>query len=119
VKYLLLIYESPGTREHFQSEDGEGLMAGVLEIMKEITDSGELVTTAGLADPSTAKSVRTIGGAPAVTDGPFAEAKEHLGGYVIVECDERRALEIAERWPVIGTGGLEVRPLMDAGGTEM
>ena len=119
MKYLLLIYDAPGTREHFQSEEGKELMGRVEKIMKEVTDSGELVTFAALADPSNAKSVRTVGGAPAVTDGPFAEAKEQLGGYVILECDERRALELAERWPAIEGGGLEVRPLMDVGGEEM
>ncbi len=119
MKYMLLIYETPDTREIFGGAEGAELMGRVGELMQEITDAGELVGTNALADPSTAKSVRTAGGAPAVTDGPFAEAKEHLGGYLILECDEARALDIAERWPVVGSGGLEVRPLMDVGGAEM
>ncbi|HEY2717551.1 MAG TPA: YciI family protein [Solirubrobacterales bacterium] len=116
---MLLIYETPDTREIFTGAEGTELMGRVGELMSEITEAGELVGTNALADPSTAKSVRTAGGTPAVTDGPFAEAKEHLGGYLILECDEARALDIARRWPTVGSGGLEVRPLMDVGGAEM
>jgi hypothetical protein len=58
-------------------------------------------------------------GAPAVTDGPFAESKEQLGGYVIVDCELERAVEIASRWPLVGTNAIEVRPVMFDGGAEM
>ena len=119
MKYMLLIYETPDTREIFTGAEGRELMAQVNAIVREITDSGELVGGEALADPSTAKSVRTGSGSPAVTDGPCAAAKEHLGGYVIVECDHARALDIASRWPAVGSGGMEVRALMDGGGAEM
>jgi len=112
MKHMLLIYETPDTREIFTSEDGKELMAQVNAIVDELTGSGELVGGQALTDPSTAKSVRTGGGSPVVTDGPFAEAKEHIGGYVIVECDAERALEIASRWPAVGSGGMEVRAIM-------
>ena len=114
MKHMLLIYETPDTREIFMGADGKELMAQVNAIMAELTDSGELVGGQALADPSTAKSVRTGSGSPVVTDGPFAEAKEHIGGYVIVECDVERALDIASRWPAVGSGGMEVRPILDA-----
>jgi hypothetical protein len=113
MKHMLLIYETPDTREIFMGEDGKELMAQVGAIMAELTTSGELVGTQALAEPTTAKSVRTGGGSPVVTDGPFAEAKEHIGGYVIVECSPERALEIASRWPAVGSGGMEVRPILD------
>jgi hypothetical protein len=119
MKYMLLIYENADTREIFSGEEGAELMATVGEIMEEVTKSGELVGTQALADPSTAKSVRLGEGSPAITDGPFAEAKEHLGGYLVLDCDLDRAVEIAGRWPKTGTGGIEVRPLMGAGGEEM
>jgi hypothetical protein len=118
VKHMLLIYETPDTRETFTGEDGKELMAQVNAIMGELTASGELVGGQALADPSHARSVRTGGASPVVTDGPFTEAKEHLGGYVIVECDLERALDIASRWPAIGSGGMEVRPILDVGGAE-
>ena len=116
MKHMLLIYETPDTREIFMSDDGKELMARVDAMIEELTASGELVGTQALADPSTAKSVRTGSGSPLVTDGPFAEAKEHIGGYLIVECDHARALDIASRWPAVGSGGMEVRPILDVGG---
>jgi hypothetical protein len=120
MKYILLIYDNADTRERFFGEEGAGLMAEVDAVMKELTESGELVGGEALADPSNTKTVRVSDGVPAVTDGPFAEAKEHLGGYLIVECDSvERATEIAARWPSTRFTPMEVRPLMDAAGTEM
>ncbi len=119
MQYMLLIYENADTREIFSGERGPELMATMNEILAEVTSSGELVGTQALADPSTARSVRGSGSAPAITDGPFAEAKEFLGGYLILECDLERALEIARRWPKTGTGGIEVRAIMSGNGDEM
>ncbi|MBS1843248.1 MAG: YciI family protein [Actinobacteria bacterium] len=119
MKYMLLIYENPGTRETFSGEAGAELMATLNEIMDEVTKSGELVGTQALADPSTAKSVRLGEGSPAITDGPFAETKEYLGGYLVLDCDLDRAVEVAGRWPKTGTGGIEVRPLMNTSGEDV
>jgi hypothetical protein len=119
MKYMLLIYENSDTREIFSGDRGAGLMATLNEIMDDITASGELVGTQALADPTTAKSVRGSGGSPAITDGPFAEGKEFLGGYLVLDCDLERALEIAGRWPKTGTGGIEVRAVMHSAGDEM
>jgi hypothetical protein len=120
VKYILLIYDNANTRETFLGEEGEELMAEVDAIMKELTESGELVGGEALADPSNTKTIRVVDGVPAITDGPFAEAKEHLGGYLIVDCESaERAAEIALRWPSARFTPLEVRPLMDTAGAEM
>jgi hypothetical protein len=117
VKYMLLIYDNAQTRETFLGTQGEALMAEVDAIMKELTESGELVGGEALADPST---IRVVDGAPAITDGPYAEAKEHLGGYLIVDCETpERAAEIAMRWPSARFSPLEVRPIMDTAGAEM
>ena len=100
MKYMLLIYDNAQTRETFLGEEGEDLMAEVDAIMKELTESGELVGGEALADPSNTKTIRVVDGAPAVTDGPFAEAKEHLAGYCIVDCESvERAAEIAGAGP--------------------
>lgn len=120
MKYLLLIYDNPGTREAFFGEQGHELMGEVDALVKELTESGELVGGEALADPSNTRTVRVRDGVPAVTDGPFAEAKEHMGGYLIVECESpERATEIAARWPNARFCAMEVRPIMDTGGTEM
>ena len=91
MKYMLLIYDNAQTRETFLGEQGEDLMAEVDAIMKELTESGELVGGEALADPSNTKTIRLVDGAPAITDGPYAEAKEHLGGYLHRRLRERRA----------------------------
>jgi hypothetical protein len=120
MKYMLLIYDNPDTRELFSGPEGESLMAEIDAIMKELTESGELIGGEALADPSQTVTVRPRDGVPAVTDGPLAEAKEHFGGYLMVEVESsERATEIAMRWPNSRFGAMEVRPLMDASGTEM
>jgi hypothetical protein len=120
VKYMLLIYENPGTRELFSGEAGKEMMATMEALMAELTESGELIGGQALADPSHSRTVRTHDGVPAVTDGPFVESKEHLGGYIIVDCESiERAVEIARRWPHAEPGGMEVRPIMNETGTEL
>ena len=119
MKYMLLIWEHPDTRKLFFSPEGAELMAEVNAIMNELTESGEMVGGEALADPSNTKTVRVRDGAHVVTDGPFMEAKEHFGGYVMLDCEsQERALEIAARWPTTGLAAMEVRPLMDGSGTE-
>ena len=117
MKYLLLIYDNPETREAFFGEGADELMAEVDALLKELTDS---VGTQALAAPSNTKTVRVGDDVAAITDGPFAEAKEQLGGYLIVDCESpERATEIAARWPNACYCAMEVRPIMDEAGTEM
>jgi hypothetical protein len=120
VKYMLLIWDNPDTRERFFGEEGAAMMREMDEIIAELTESGELVGGEALADPSNTKTVKVRDGVPAITDGPFAEAKEHMGGYLIVECETpERATEIAARWPSARFCAMEVRPIMDTSGSEM
>jgi hypothetical protein len=120
MKYMLLIYDNPDTREAFFGEGADALMSEVDAVLQELAESGELVASEALADPSNTKTVRVRSGVPAVTDGPFAEAKEQLGGYLIVECERpERAVEIAARWPSARFSVMEVRPIMEPSGAEM
>ncbi len=120
MKYLLMIYNNPATYEAWSEDQRDELFSTVDVIMKELTESGELIGGQGLADASTAKTVRVRNGVPATTDGPFAEAKEQLGGYLIVECEtEERAVEIAASWPDAKYFAIEVRAIMHSSGTEM
>ena len=120
MKYMLLIYDNPDTREVFSGEDGNELRESMEALMAEITESGELVDGQALADPSQTKSVRPRDGVPAITDGPLAEAKEHFGGYLIVDCESvERAAEIAARWPNATFAAMEVRPIMEQGGDDV
>ena len=120
MKYMLLIYDNPDTREVFNGAGGAELREQMDALMAEITESGELVDGQALADPAQTKSVRARDGVPAVTDGPLAEAKEHFGGYLIVDCESvERAAEIAARWPNASFAAMEVRPLMEQGGDDV
>jgi hypothetical protein len=119
MKYMLLIYDNPDTRQAFFGGGGAELMSEVDTLMKELTQSGELVGGEALADPSNTKTIRPRDGIPVVTDGPLAEAKEHFGGYLIVDCESaERATEIAARWPNARFCAMEVRPIMDPAGME-
>ncbi len=120
MKYMLLIHDNADTREVFFGAGGAELRADMDALMTELTESGELVGGEALADPSNTKVVRVRDGAPVITDGPLAEAKEHFGGYLIVDCDSiERATEIAARWPNAQFAAMEVRPIMDAGGDDV
>jgi hypothetical protein len=120
VKYLLLIYQNPASFQQLPEEEKQALMSEAEAIVNELVDSGEWVGGEGLADPSTAKTVRVRDGVPAVTDGPYAEAKEQMAGYCIVDCESpQRAVEIATRWPDARLWGMEVRPILSPDGLEM
>src|SRR4029079_224526 len=113
VKYMLLIY---GNEEAFSSVGAETLAEIIREtdaLNQELFESGELVGAYGVADQLNAKMVRVTGETPVVTDGPFAEAKEYLGSFTILDCDSlERALEIAARHPSARYCGVEARTMM-------
>jgi hypothetical protein len=120
VKYMLLIYNNPSTYAAWSEQERTALFGEVDTIMKELTESGELVGGEALADASTTRTVRVRDGVPVVTDAPLAEAKEQFAGYLMVDCEStERAVEIAARWPDARYFAMEVRPLMNTAGTEM
>lgn len=121
MKYMLLIWNRPGFVDELSEQERVALFGEVDEIMKELSESGELIGGQALADPSQSRTVRLAGGHPEVVDGPFMESKEQFAGYLAVDCDTpERAAEIARRWPDVRYGGaLEIRPIMDEAGTEM
>jgi hypothetical protein len=120
VKYLLMIYQNPATWQGMPESEKKAFMSEAGAIVDELIASGEWVGGEALADPSTAAAVRVRGGVPTVTDGPYAEAKEQVVGYCIVDCESRdRAVEIATRWPDVRRWGMEVRPILSPDGVEM
>jgi hypothetical protein len=103
--------------EIVQSRSAEwiaGMQKMLMDLDEELRESGEWVAGDALIDPSQARTVRFAAGAPVVTDGPFAEIKESLAGYWIVEASEQRALEIASTVVAYTEQPMEVRRLMDA-----
>src|SRR5436309_8709748 len=118
MKYMILLYDNADIRELFSSR--RDLMEEMNAVLEEIMRSGELVATEPLADPVQTKTVRPADGLPVVTDGPLAEAKEHFGGYLIVDCESgERAVEIAAKWPSARFGPIEIRPILNVGGAEL
>jgi hypothetical protein len=113
MKYMLLIY---GNEENWSSvppEEFAEILRQTDALNQELYESGELIGAYGVGDQLTAKMVRNDEGVVAVTDGPYAEAKEYLGSFTIVDCEDLdRALEIAAQNPASRYWGVEVRPLM-------
>ena len=110
MKYMVLIYNRPGFTEDLTDAERTELFGEVDTIMKELTETGELLGGEALAHPSTTRTVRVREGVPAITDGPFIEAKEQFAGYLLVDCvSEQRAIDIAARWPDAKRFAMEVR----------
>ena len=117
---MVLIYDNANSRDAFSGEGSDALMSEIDALMAELTESGELIGSEALAEPSNTRTVRVRDGAAAVTDGPLAEAKEHFGGFLLLDCESvERATEIAARWPSARFAAVKLRPLMDTAGTEM
>lgn len=122
MKYLLIMHMNPAVWESLTEEERNAIMSGHGPFMDAIRESGEFIGTTALADPSNSAVVRVRDGAQVVTDGPYLEAKEYLGGYYLVDVESReRALELAAMIPDAAVDGLsiEVRPVMFSAGTEM
>jgi hypothetical protein len=123
MKYLILIYHNPGTRQIWESltdeQQAEGL-AAYRTLNDELAARGELIVTEALADPSLAKRVTVRDGQTVTSDGPFAETKEQLAGFFLVDCEDiDRAVAIAAQIPEAPAAQIEVRPIMTYSGLEM
>lgn len=121
MKYLILMQVDRAVLESLTEEQGRQLEQGHGEFMEATKQSGEFIGTQALADPSQSTVIRSRNGRPEVTDGPFIEAKEFMGGFYLVDVEnEARALELAKMIPDARIDGLalEVRPVMFSDGFE-
>ena len=114
MQYLLLCCFNEKRWEEIPELQREGIMREYSELLRSLDESGRHLASGKLLSTSDARTVRSRNGKPFMTDGPFAETKEQLGGYHLIECEGiEEALAIAERIPTIPYGGaVEVRPLM-------
>jgi len=122
MKFLLVLHNNPALISALGTEEQQKLMAGHEAFIAATQASGELVVTQALGDPSQSAVVRVRNGVPVVSDGPYLEAKEFLGGYYLIDvADRERALELAAQIPdaSIEGMGVEVRPIMFEAGLEM
>ena len=118
MKYVVLIYSNPATWDVMPDAERDRVMGIHNRLIKELTETGELLRVDGLSHPTNTKTVRLRDGLPVVTDGPFSEAKEQLAGVWAIECDSiERAIEIGA--PVAEYDTVEIRQLMDLSGLEM
>jgi hypothetical protein len=114
MKYMIMMFGGLGAATQDRSPEWiAGMHELLMKLDTELKESGECVASDALADPGQAKTVRFTGGAPLPTDGPFAEVKESLAGYWIIEADEERALQIASRVVGYTRYPMEVRRIMD------
>ncbi|MCM3883516.1 YciI family protein [Frankia sp. R82] len=117
VKYLIIMQVDPAVLEQLTDDQQAQIQQGHGAFIAATKESGEFIATQALADPSQSKVVRSSGGQPEVTDGPFVESKEFMGGFYLLDVeDEARAVELALQIPDAGIPGLalELRPVMFA-----
>ncbi|MEO3743976.1 YciI family protein [Plantactinospora sp. B5E13] len=119
MQFLISMYINPAVLDALTEEEKAAIGAGHGRFLEALKASGELITTQALVDPSQAAVVSVRNGQPVVTDGPFLEFKEFLGGFYLVDCESReRAIELAAQIPdtTIEGLGVEVRQVMFADG---
>ncbi len=123
MRYLVLIYTNPAARELWNASaaaDQSVDLEAYARFNTDLTDSGELIVSESLTEASQTRQVIIRNGQVSTTDGPFAETKEQLAGFYLVECDDLdRATEIAARIPEAAAGVIEIRPVRTLSGLEM
>ncbi|MEJ3658429.1 YciI family protein [Actinomycetes bacterium KLBMP 9759] len=122
MKYLLIMHQNPAVFDALTEEQRNAVMEGHGAFIEAIKESGEMIGTQALGDPSNTVVVSVRNGSRVVTDGPYVEAKEYIGGFYFVDVEsEERAYELAAMIPDAAVEGLgiEVRPVMFSAGMEM
>ena len=112
-QYMLLIYDDPSSWESMGEDEQNAMMGEYFAYTQELRDSGAYVAGDALQATSTAKSVRLRDGERLTTDGPFAETKESLRGYYLIDVEtEEEAQDWAAKIPSARFGTIEVRPIV-------
>jgi hypothetical protein len=114
MKYLCLIYQDESLPQKLPKAEFEKLHGEYVAFHEEIKKSGHLLGNHGLQPTQTATTVRVRNGKVTTTDGPFAETKEQLGGYFLIEArDLNEAIQIGAKIPSARFGSIEVRPVWE------
>ena len=114
MQFLTLIYTDPDRLAELPAEEYERLMKGCFEKADALRDAGCLLGSQQLETPAQARTLRVREGASRVTDGPFAETREFLAGFNLIEAESMEAaMEIAQAFPWARFGSIEVRPVRD------
>lgn len=116
MKYICLVYAEPDALSGLSPEEKTALDRDSLAYDDKLTRDGHFLAASALQSVKTARTVRVRRSKPLVTDGPFAETKEVLCGFIFIEAaDADEALRIAEGIPMARYGTIEVRPELDIG----
>ncbi|MCI0395089.1 MAG: YciI family protein [Chloroflexi bacterium] len=116
MKYLLLMYADESIGSKWSKEELQAAAKTWAEFRKEMSVSGVLISSSGVAPNTSATTVRVRNDKTMITDGPFAETHEQLGGYFLVECNDLdEAIRWAEKIPTAKYGSIEIRPLWSPG----
>ncbi|HJT98639.1 MAG TPA: YciI family protein [Rhodanobacteraceae bacterium] len=114
MKFLLLIYNDDSLLEALPAGEADAMMRDCFDHADELRERGSLRQSQQLEEPGTARTVRVRAGKVSVVDGPFAETKEMLGGFNLIEAaDMDEAVRIAADFPWTKTGSVEIRPIRD------
>jgi hypothetical protein len=115
MKYLCLAYEEQRKLDELSTSEWQALRKETLDYVDGLRRSGHLLLTHALQSARTASTVRVRGGERHVTDGPYAETKEQIGGFFLIDARTlEEAVEIAAKWPSARLGTIEVRPIEEA-----
>lgn len=113
MKYILLQYANRANAPHYTPEQAQAGRQEWFTLLDEMKAAGVYLHNFGLAPVTNAKTVRVRDGKPSVTDGPFAETQERLGGYFMLECkDLDEALGWASKIPYARNGSIQIRPVI-------
>lgn len=115
MKYLCLAFEAEETFKTMPATEWETLRDETISYVESLQKSGHLILTNALQSARTAMTVKVRNGKSVITDGPFAETREQLGGFFLIDAkDMDEALSIAAKWPGARCGTIEVRPIEEA-----
>jgi hypothetical protein len=119
MKYVCLIYDEEKKLAGMSKDDSDSFMAEYFQFTENIQKNGQYVAGEALQPVQTATTLRKRNGKLSTTDGPFAETREQLGGFYLIEArDLNEAIQVASRIPSVSTGTIEVRPVVDFSGAK-
>lgn len=114
MKYLCLVYLNPGMWDGMSKIEIEQIDRESLDYDKELQSRGHFIAAEALQSVETATTVRVRNGKMSITDGPFAETKEVLAGFILIDArDLNDAIQVASKVPLARFGSIEVRPILD------
>ena len=114
MKYLCLVYLDEKAWDALSRSEYDALVGETLDFREELRQSGNLIVADALQHPQPATTLRVRSGMVSVTDGPFAETKEQLGGFYVIDVEDLNdAIRLASKIPAARLGAVEVRPIKE------